>query len=314
MTDVLELPLRTQAAAKINLGLRVGPTRPDGKHELVTVMQSISLADELTLSWAPPESSVDEVICPGVEGENLAAHALGAFRQATGWQAPPLRLEILKRIPVAAGLGGGSSDAAGALQLAQGASGLGDERLLFELAGGLGADVPGMLRAGRWLSSGAGERLEALAPPNPPFGVLVLPLAQELSTAAVYQRADRLGIPRPARELDSYRRELHAALDFGASTGSLELLANDLQAAAVDLCPEIERGLTAMRDSGADVSFVSGSGPTVIGLFLRANPPARVTRALAALEGRQPRPIAAIPVEAQFGTVQRLGTSQLHST
>ncbi len=123
-----DLPARALAPAKINLGLFLGPTREDGKHELVTVMQSISLADELTLEWAPAGVEEDEVLCPGVSGppvENLAAAALRAFREATSWGGAPLRLKIDKRIPVAAGLGGGSADAAGALRLARHASGLG---------------------------------------------------------------------------------------------------------------------------------------------------------------------------------------------
>ncbi|MGH2854680.1 MAG: 4-(cytidine 5'-diphospho)-2-C-methyl-D-erythritol kinase, partial [Solirubrobacteraceae bacterium] len=100
------LPLRALAPAKINLGLFLGPGRADGRHELVTVMQSISLADELTLREAPPGSARDKVHCPGVPGapeENLAARALAAFRAATGWDAPPLELRIHKRVPVAAG-------------------------------------------------------------------------------------------------------------------------------------------------------------------------------------------------------------------
>ena len=91
-TDVtvvpMALPLRTLAPAKINLGLFVGPTRADGKHELVSVMQPVSLADELTLEGA---ADGDEVVCPGIEGENLAARAIELFRQATGWQERPLR-------------------------------------------------------------------------------------------------------------------------------------------------------------------------------------------------------------------------------
>src|SRR5271155_5098495 len=138
--------LRALAPAKINLGLFLGPVRAsDGRHELVSVMQSISLADELTLEAAPSGSEQDEVLCPGVPGsaaENLAGAAVDAFRASTGWRAPPLRLSIVKRIPVAAGLGGGSADAAAALRLASYASGLGDEQLLQTLAAELGADVP----------------------------------------------------------------------------------------------------------------------------------------------------------------------------
>src|ERR1700733_6048404 len=150
------LPLHALAPAKINLGLFVGPTRADGRHELTTVMQSISLADELTLQAAPaPDASGDVVVCPGVPGppsENLAAAALAAFRAATGWDAPPLQLHIVKRVPVAAGLGGGSGDAAATLRLAATASGLGDHALLGEIARALGADVPAQVQPGRWLA------------------------------------------------------------------------------------------------------------------------------------------------------------------
>src|SRR6185312_16761218 len=86
-STVLDLPLAARAPAKINLGLFLGPARADGRHELATVMQSISLADDLVLDWAPAERE-DRVVCPGVPGppgENLAAAALAAFRVATGW-------------------------------------------------------------------------------------------------------------------------------------------------------------------------------------------------------------------------------------
>ena len=99
-----------------------------------------------------------------------------AFRASTGWQAPPLRLRIHKRIPVAAGLAGGSADAAAALRLARHASGLGDEQLLRTLAAQLGADVPAQISPGRWLASGAGECLHQLPDPNPEsFGLLIVP-------------------------------------------------------------------------------------------------------------------------------------------
>ena len=132
-------------------------------------MQSISLADELTLGPATGGRVGDELVCPGVPGrpeENLAARALRVFRRRTGWQAPPLRLTVEKRIPLAAGLAGGSADAAAALRLARAASGLGDEALLLDIARGLGADVPAQVEPGRWLASGAGERLERLPPPR----------------------------------------------------------------------------------------------------------------------------------------------------
>ena len=300
------LPLRALAPAKINLGLCVGPARADGRHELVSAMQSISLADELTLEYAPPEVERDEIVCAGVDGENLAARALALFRAATGWDAEPLRLRIDKRIPVAAGLGGGSADAAAALRLAHAASGLGDMDLLFVLAAQLGADVPAQVIPGRRLASGAGETLEVQPDPVTPFGVLVLAQASGLSTAAVYAEADRLALARDAYSLQRRRDALRTALELGAALpGRACLLHNDLQAAAIALCPQIEPALAQALEAGAEVAFVSGSGPTVVGLFARANGLARASRAAAGLQGRAPAPLTAEPVGAGFGGVRR---------
>jgi 4-diphosphocytidyl-2-C-methyl-D-erythritol kinase len=286
------------APAKINLGLFVGPVREqDRRHALATVMQSISLADELTLEAAPAGIEHDEVVCPGVDGENLAGQALALFREATAWGAPPLRLKIAKRIPVAAGLGGGSADAAAALRLAAHASGLGDRALLLDLAARLGADVPAQVSPGRWLASGAGERLERLAEPRDPFGVLVLALPAALSTAAVYTRRDTLGSARSVGELHARLAQLRAALAGGEPLpADTQLLRNDLQDAAVALCPPIASALAEARTAGADLALVSGSGPTVLGLFSHTDAaPAAVARL-----AREPPPVWATPVGGAF--------------
>jgi len=313
---------RASAPAKINLGLFVGPVRErDGRHELASVMQSISLADELTLESAPGGGGVageigetggtgagsvaaeDEIVCPGVPGapgENLAAAALRLFREETGWDAGPLRLSVVKRIPVAAGLGGGSADAAATLRLASHASGLGTEESLLALGARLGADVPAQIAPGRWLATGAGERLRELPPPSHPFGVLVLPVGAELSTAAVYERADGLGVPRASQALADIARDLERAFELGAAApAARELLHNDLQTTAISLCPRIEPALEQALQAGADAAFVSGSGPTVVGLFLRANGPERARRAATGLSELVPAPICAVPVDAQ---------------
>jgi 4-diphosphocytidyl-2-C-methyl-D-erythritol kinase len=236
----------------------------------VTVMQSISLADELTLAPARAPAHGDELIAPdlaGPPGENLAARALRAFRAATGWDHPPLRIELRKRIPVAAGLGGGSADAACTLRLCAAASGLGDERLLRELAGSLGADVPAQLAPGRWLASGVGEQLHALPDPEPALRLLVFPSAHELATARVYARADELERRRSDAQLGALHASLAAALAGGQALPADEsLLENDLQDAAVSLCPSIADELERARAAGAEHSFVSGSGPTVVGI------------------------------------------------
>jgi 4-diphosphocytidyl-2-C-methyl-D-erythritol kinase len=318
------LPLRALAPAKINLGLFLGQRRaPGGRHELVSVMQSISLTDELTLefsaesaaslagSGAPGErASGDEVICPGVPGPssaNLAAEALRMFRDAAGWDAAPLRLTIDKRVPVTAGLGGGSGDAAAALRLAASASGRGHEarQQLLELAAALGSDVPAQLEPGRWLVSGAGERLQPLRAPQPPFGVLLLSIAAPLASADVYAEADRLGLARRPRELVECRRAFQEALAEGASLPPAALLVNDLETAARSLCPAIDGSLRRIRASGADLAFVSGSGPTAVGLFVGSDGPAQAQRAARSLgEGPPARDragaFAAVPVAAEF--------------
>jgi 4-diphosphocytidyl-2-C-methyl-D-erythritol kinase len=302
--------LRALAPGKINLGLFVGPPRDgDGRHELVTVMQSISLADELTLAPAPPGSSADVVDCAGVPGpaaDNLAAAALDAFREQTGWDGPPQLLRIDKRIPVAAGLAGGSADAAAALRLAARASGLGTPAQLSAIAARLGADVPAQLQPGRWLATGAGERLRPLPPPRAGLGVLVLPLSAELATGAVYTEADRLGLTRAAGELAAREGELAAALEHGAGLPhASELLHNDLQRAAVSLCPAIVPALREARAAGADVALVSGSGPTVLGLFAAApellrDAGERARAAAEALAASYPHAVAATAVSADF--------------
>jgi 4-diphosphocytidyl-2-C-methyl-D-erythritol kinase len=302
---------RALAPAKVNLGLFVGPTRAsDGRHELVTVMQSISLADELTLQEAPAGTERDEVLCPGVPGppqHNLAAAALRAFRASTGWAAPPQRLTIDKRIPVAAGLAGGSADAAATLRLASHASGLGDERLLRELGAQLGADVPAQIAPGRWLATGAGEQLLGMPAPKRAVGVLVLPAAGGLSTAAVYGEADRLGLTRSGAQLGELRARLSAELRDGAELpGTEDLLHNDLQRAAVSLCPEILDRLELARRAGAQAALVSGSGPTVLGLFVAADGngrdgPELAQLAASSVHGLGVAPICAKPVDATFG-------------
>ncbi len=310
-------PYRALAPAKVNLGLFLGPKRAaDGRHELVTVMQSISLADELTLEPLAAAATADELVCPGVAGapaENLAAGALRAFRTRTGWDGPAVRLSIRKRIPVAAGLGGGSADAAATLRLARRASGLGDEALLLELAAQLGADVPAQIAPGRWLAGGAGEKLQRLADPSPAFTLLLAPLDAALSSGAVYAEADRLGLARTMDALEERRRAIGEALGLGALLpGAGELLYNDLQAAAVSLCPEIADVLSLVRQTGAEQTFVSGSGPTVVGLFTQGDGLERAERAVADVRGRLPEAICSRPVDEAFARASDIPVRHNH--
>lgn len=249
--------MRLSAPAKLNLCLYLGPRREDGLHELCSLFEPLALGDEISVG----EAERDEVVCPGVEGTNLAAHALSALRER-GWDHPPLRVEIEKRIPVSAGLGGGSADAAAVLRLAAG-----EVADLEEIALELGADVPSQLSPSLALVEGAGERVERLPAPAP-HAVVLLPDGGGLSTAAVFAEADRLGLGRSAGELDELAGRLCAVAGAGASPLAYpELLVNDLEPAARSLRPAIGEALDALRAAGSPQVLLTGSGPTAFGLF-----------------------------------------------
>jgi 4-diphosphocytidyl-2-C-methyl-D-erythritol kinase len=243
--------VRASAPAKINLALVVGPLRNDGKHELLTIYQRIGIADRIDINPA------EDMRVHGFTGDTLVRNALGllAARTAgdTQWHAT-----IEKRIPVAAGLGGGSSDAATALRLANETL---DEPLppaeLHAVAAELGADVPFFLVDGPQLGSGDGTTLEALDVPQDFWIVLVLPHdAQKPSTASVYAAFDER---HGADGWDARRTALFDALERVKRPRDLAALpANDL--AASPLADE----LIALGAFRADVS---GAGPTVYGLF-----------------------------------------------
>lgn len=245
------------APAKLNLCLYLGRPREDGLHGLCSLFEPLALADLIEVA----EAEADEVVCPGVEGDNLAAAALAALREA-GWEHPPLRIEIEKRVPVAAGLGGGSADAAAVLRLAAGAV-----TELPRIAAALGADVPSQLRPALALVRGAGESVQPLPAPVLHAAVL-LPDDGGLSTAEVFAEADRLGLGRDRGELAELAARLRRVAGAGASPLSYpELLVNDLEAPARSLRPEISEALGELREAGAAVALLSGSGPTAVGLF-----------------------------------------------
>lgn len=276
------------APAKLNLCLYVGARREDGLHEIRSLFEPLELADVLRVSEAP--DGADEVVCEAIDGPNLAATALRALRDA-GWDGPPLRVEIEKRIPVAAGLGGGSADAAAVLRLARGeVPGIG------ALAASVGADVPSQLEPRPCLVAGAGEVVEPIPPPGE-HAVVLVPQHPGLATAEVYAEADRLGAGRGEHELDAIRRALYDAVEAGASPLSYpEHLVNDLQQAAISLRPEIGDALAALEDAGAVHAMVTGSGPTGVGLFADV---AAAERAAGDLAARFPGTVATAPRDGE---------------
>ena len=287
--------LVAQAPGKVNLCLFVGPRRSDGRHAVVTLLESVSLADEVSLTTRDG-AGPDEVRCPGVEGRNIVSRALEGLRER-GWTGPPVTVEIVKRVPVAAGMGGGSGDAAATLRLTQRIHALADAELQ-ELAAELGSDVPSQLRPGLALGTGAGDQvdhLEILAP----HAFVIVALPHELGTAAVYAEADRLGLARTAAELEQKTVELVSALSAGGQLPD-ELVVNDLQAATISLCPPVADVIDTVRNAGADHAMVSGSGPTVFGLFWGADAPGRSDTAAATISERFPDAKSAVTVDADF--------------
>jgi 4-diphosphocytidyl-2-C-methyl-D-erythritol kinase len=259
--------LQLSAPAKLNLCLYLGPRREDGLHEICSLFEPLTLTDPIEVSERAP-GEPDEVVCPGVEGENLAARALAALRER-GWDGPPLRIEIEKRIPVAAGLGGGSADAAAVLRLARDPAEWPAGRIpdLNEIAAELGADVPSQLNPSLVLVRGTGERVERLPCPAP-HAVVLLSGGGGLSTAEVFAEADRLGLGRDAAELESLAERLRAAAGAGASPlDYADPLVNDLEPAARSLRPDIGDALNALRAAGAPLALFTGSGPTAVGVF-----------------------------------------------
>ena len=248
------------APAKINLALVVGPTRPAGKHEVATVLQRIDLADRISLEPGPT------LEISGFPEDTLVRDALVVLASAAGVE-PKWSVRIEKQIPVAAGLGGGSSDAAAALRLA-------NETLprpqsaerLHELAARLGADVPFFLTEGPQLGAGDGTELSPVELPQDYFVIVVLLHgAGKASTGDVYRAFDERhraqGFEHRRKALWRSLNEIHEARDLAL------LPPNDLARSEV---------ADALLELGAFRADVCGAGPAVYGLFAESGPRGRV--------------------------------------
>jgi len=241
--------------AKINLYLKVLGRRPDGYHDLVTVMQPLTLADELRVT--PGEGLTLECRHPEVPSgpDNLVWRAAQKFGAAVG-QEPRVHLHLVKKIPVAAGLGGGSSDAAGTLlSLNQLAGNPLNLPTLHELAAELGADVPFFLRPGPAVGRGIGASLSPLD--LPPYWYVLLNPGLAVSTSWVYGNLNLAaltlaGTPVP-ESWDPGRPE--------------DWVANDLESVTLSRYPELRDLLAGLAQAGAKARGMSGSGPTLFGIF-----------------------------------------------
>jgi 4-diphosphocytidyl-2-C-methyl-D-erythritol kinase len=257
--------IHESAPAKINLVLQVGDAREDGLHELCSLFASLDLADELTIE--PRDRGGDLVVCAAVTGPNLATRAIAELRAELDGDLPPLAVTIDKRIPVAAGLGGGSADAAAVLRAANAIAGDPlDVDALRAVGARIGADVPSQIDPRHAIVTGAGEHVEPVR--LDPFAVVLLPQDDGLSTADVYREADRLRSTRARLEPDTLRR--HAGTRLPALVETLEndpALGNDLEPAALTLRPQLAGDLRRLRGVGARAVRITGSGPTAFGIF-----------------------------------------------
>ena len=256
--------LTLPAFAKINLSLRVLGKRPDGYHEIRTVFQTISLRDTLrfTLTNAPHiVLACDDRRVPS-GAENIVCRAAAALQERfKSQQGAYIRLE--KKIPVEAGLGGGSADAAATLlALARLWQTRAAEDDLLDIAGGLGADVPFFLKGGTALGTGIGTEITDLPDADEKFLVVIKPIAG-ISTASAYQALNAPSLTSAEGKTilsSSQRGEFFDNLDSDA-------LQNDFEVVAFGLEPEIARAKAALIKSGARTALLAGSGSAVFGIF-----------------------------------------------
>jgi 4-diphosphocytidyl-2-C-methyl-D-erythritol kinase len=259
--------MRLLSPAKINLVLLVTGKRPDGYHNLWTLMCPVGLDDEIFLDFKG-----DEISChcshPAVPTgpDNLAHRAASRFLERMAERSGGLRdgvsITILKKIPVGAGLGGGSSNAATVL------TGLNRhfgyplaKNELIAMGASLGADVPFFIFGGPAVAQGIGDILES-SPPIRPFHVVLVYPGMAVSTAAVYKNLN-LG-------LTNLEKENRKILFDGSMFDPAARLQNDLEAVAESLCPEIGQARKALAAVGAEGVLTSGSGSSVFGIFFDA--------------------------------------------
>lgn len=255
--------VRVVGRAKINLFLRVLGKRDDGYHEIESVMQTVDLIDDLSMARAASTSVSFEVVA-GLSGSvpsspDLVEKAIGIFNENVGG-TQGAHAHVTKRIPIGAGLGGGSADAAAALKGMAALSGADvPQTLLLDFAAQVGSDVPFALVGGTALVRGRGEILTPVKAPEM-WWVLVMP-GFEISTAQVYENFDGV-----SRAESGSSDELVSALASGDVSAIGQLLSNDLEAVATKFHPELIEVKKAVLAAGALGAVITGSGPTVAGL------------------------------------------------
>lgn len=261
-------PVWARAPAKINLSLHVGARRPDGFHELATVYQAVDLFDDVGASVRDDGGlsvrTLDgrgRALAELDDSRHLGLRAAAALRERYR-VAAGVHLDVAKSIPIAAGMAGGSADAAAALVACAAAWRLDVAPAeLLRIAAAVGSDVPFALTGETAVGTGRGEQVQPVEAAPPTHWVMVSS-GQGLSTPAVYATADRMGDARPASPVVDHR--LLTALRTGDRQALAGLLHNDLQAAALSLRPGLAEVLAAGAAAGARAGLVSGSGPTLL--------------------------------------------------
>lgn len=252
---------RIKAYAKINLGLDVVRRLPNGYHEVRMVMQNVGLWDELTLERAEGGITITTDADSLPTGEDNLIHK-AARLMLDKYGCPGLRVHLRKTIPIAAGMAGGSTDAAAAMKGISHLYGLGlSPAQLMEDGVAIGADVPYCILGGTALAEGIGEKLTPL-PPLPFCHILIAKPAVSVSTKYVYQHLDASGI-----EMHPDIDGMVQAVRDGSLRGVLERMGNVLETVTVPAHPVIADIKARMRELGAADSLMSGSGPTVFGIF-----------------------------------------------
>ncbi len=260
-------PVKVRVPAKINLHLGVGPLRADGYHEVTTVYHAIALYDEITARPADSLALTMDGEGAGMlalDDSNLVIRAVKTLAAATG-REPLARLHLRKQIPLAAGLAGGSADAAATLVACNALWGTGFGREeLAGVAASLGSDVPFLVLGGTALGTGRGDQVSPVLAPGHAWHWVVAFAEGGLATPDVYRELDRLReagqAPNPAGSTD----EILAALRQRDATVLGASLVNDLEAAAASLRPSIRQTLDAGTAAGSLAAMVSGSGPTCV--------------------------------------------------
>ena len=262
-----------QAPAKINLGLKIVGRRPDGYHELRTVLQTISLADRLAVSYVRRRSTQVTLRCndQALENEdNLAYRAAAEMLTAKRWEGH-VKIDLEKRIPHGSGLGGGSSDAAAVLlALGQLLRPTPPPQLLFDIAARLGSDVPFFLVGGTAVGVGRGEEVYPL-PDGRRYWALVLVPPIRVSTADAYRRLrlpkrSSLTAKREQSIIDGFYSRVCAS-ERGELHDLAALLPNDFEDVIFQAFPDLQQWKSRLTEGGASAAMMCGSGTALFGLF-----------------------------------------------